>query len=339
MKHFAWGAMAFRLESEEATAIREKLFVRLPSLDSDIQYQVLLNLYAVNFRFPDHLLSQGIDLPPRTKALLRIWPKPAGKIQLTDTLHSPYDKALKLSENTPNITATLLHDILNSKTFRNKKNILLFVPKDRNQPGYALLFDSKGFVFDHSGALFLAPYLALSASNAPWFLTNGNTPAGMYRISGTGQSDNVFIGPSTTIITKLPFEASPEEFDIASNTSWSEEAYSSLLPAALRGYDSMLQTYIAGELGRTEIILHGSTIDPEFFSDESFYPFTPSLGCMTALELWNPETGKLLKSSQQELVTVYSSMEEEDGYLLVVPTHYQDKKEIQQTLISLLSEL
>lgn len=50
------------------------------------------------------------------------------------------------------------------------------------------------------------PQLARSISNLPYYLTNGNTPQGLYRITGTDISENKWIGPTTNIQMVMPFE-------------------------------------------------------------------------------------------------------------------------------------
>lgn len=46
--------------------------------------------------------------------------------------------------------------------------------------------------------------------------------------------------------------------------------YASFLPLELRSLPMLWQAYDAGRVGRSEIIVHGSTIDPCFFSEECF---------------------------------------------------------------------
>jgi hypothetical protein len=69
----------------------------------------------------------------------------------------------------------------------------------------------------------------------------------------------------------------------------------------------MMEAWAAGHTGRTEIIAHGTTIDPEYFRDKLFYPLTPTMGCLCAKELWNPTSGHPLVSEQLNLVNAYSA--------------------------------
>ncbi len=49
-------------------------------------------------------------------------------------------------------------------------------------------------------------------TNLSGYLTNGNTPEGVFSLQGFGSSDIQFIGKSPTIITALPFEIPPDKF-------------------------------------------------------------------------------------------------------------------------------
>ncbi|HVW62274.1 MAG TPA: hypothetical protein VHC48_19620, partial [Puia sp.] len=90
-------------------------------------------------------------------------------------------------------------------------------------------------------------------------------------------------------------------------------------------YTPMTEAWSAGHIGRTEIIAHGTTIDPEYFKDKPFYPLTPTMGCLCARELWNPTSGHPLVSEQLGLVNAWSStpangqpVRTAKGYLYVI---------------------
>ena len=87
----------------------------------------------------------------------------------------------------------------------------------------------------------------------------------------------------------------------------------------------MTEAFYAGKIGRTEIIAHGTTIDPEYFKDKPYYPLTPTLGCLCAKELWNVTTGKLLVSEQFNLYSAFLSTPGNKGYLIVVNLDDQQK--------------
>ena len=101
------------------------------------------------------------------------------------------------------------------------------------------------------------------------------------------------------------------------------QAYLQLLPPDWRAYTPMLEAWSAGRIGRTEIIAHGTTIDPEYFKDKPFYPLTPTMGCLCAKELWNPTSGHPLVSEQLSLVNAWrhtspNESSTHSGYLYVI---------------------
>jgi hypothetical protein len=101
--------------------------------------------------------------------------------------------------------------------------------------------------------------------------------------------------------------------------------YVQLLPPGWRQYAPMMEAWAAGRIGRTEIIAHGTTIDPEYFKDKPFYPLTPTMGCLCAKELWNPTSGHLLVSEQNNLVNAFLSTRGRQGFLVVINIDDQRK--------------
>jgi hypothetical protein len=72
--------------------------------------------------------------------------------------------------------------------------------RNRNMPGYLLMRMPNGsWMKDANGAVLQYPQLARSISNLPFYLTNGNTPQGLYKITGYDTSDNNWIGPTTNL--------------------------------------------------------------------------------------------------------------------------------------------
>jgi hypothetical protein len=73
-------------------------------------------------------------------------------------------------------------------------------------------------------------------------------------------------------------------------------SYTKLFPENWQTYSPMLEAFIAGKAGRTEIIAHGTTIDPAYFIDQPYFPISPTLGCLCAGNV-NPLTGKREKAT------------------------------------------
>ncbi len=192
---------------------------------------------------------------------------------------------------------------------------------NRDYPGLAVVQNGDGtFARDSHGKLLLFQQLARSASGLPYFITAGNTPQGIYSVQGTGISHNNLIGPTPNLQMLLPFENNLLYWhQLPDSTATFLQNYTLLLPADWRNYLPMLEAVQAGAAGRTAIIAHGSTIDPDYFKDKPFFPLTPTLGCLSTQENWNIYTGKLLQSDQFDFVNTYLAREEDEaGYLLVI---------------------
>jgi hypothetical protein len=188
--------------------------------------------------------------------------------------------------------------------------------RNRNMPGYLLMRMPNGsWMKDANGAVLQYPQLARSISNLPFYLTNGNTPQGLYKITGYDTSDNNWIGPTTNLQMILPFENNPADF-FGEETDY-EAAYRNLLGSKLRSYEGLWESYLAGKSGRSEIIAHGTTIDPAYYAGQSYYPCTPSLGCLCSPEIWN-ENGERVYSAQDRWVRVVRNLVPQPVYLLVV---------------------
>ena len=80
----------------------------------------------------------------------------------------------------------------------------------------------------------------------------------------------------------------------------------------------LYESFYAGKAGRTEIIAHGTTIDPSFYVGEKYYPQTPTMGCLCAKEIWSDEDGKRLESDQQKLVNALQIAGGAKGYCVVL---------------------
>ena len=192
---------------------------------------------------------------------------------------------------------------------------------NRDYPGLAIIQNGDGsFARDSSGKLLVFQQLARSASDLPYFITSGSTPQGIFSVQGTGISHNKLIGPTPNLQLLLPHENDAAYWHQMQDSSATfYQNYLLLLPPDWRNYLPMQEALQAGEAGRTAIIAHGSTIDPDYFKNKPFYPLTPTLGCLCARENWNIFTGKLNTSDQFDFVNTYlAKPEDEAGYLVVI---------------------
>ncbi|HVU55615.1 MAG TPA: hypothetical protein VHD83_11195 [Puia sp.] len=211
-----------------------------------------------------------------------------------------------------------------------QKTIYSFQRWDRDYPGMAVIQGEDGqFIKDARGRIQVFEQLARSGSDLPYFITNGSTPQGIYSIQGTDVSKTGFIGPTPNIQLLMPFEGDWEKYFQDTATTQppfdSLQTYRNLLPPDWRDYTPMMETWTAGHIGRTEIIAHGTTIDPEYFKDKPFWPLTPTAGCLCAKELWNPTNGHPLVSEQLNLVNAWLSTPARKGYLYVINIDDQHK--------------
>jgi hypothetical protein len=213
-----------------------------------------------------------------------------------------------------------------------------FQRKNRNYPGLAMLRKADGsFVKNDNGNYFSVGQLARSNSNMPGYISNGNTPQGIFKMTGFDTSTNYFIGPTTNIQLAMPHEYNSFVQDgKLVDTTWSIEQYTNLLPDNFKKYEPMFGTFYAGKAGRTEIIAHGTTIDVNYYKTNSYYPYTPTAGCLCTKEIWNNKTGLLDISDQQKLSQALQNAGGGKGYLIVIEI---DDKNIPVTLSDLLQYL
>ena len=252
-----------------------------------------------------------------------------------DWSHDPILLSL-VSSLTDSMASPPISDLLHAELILGLPVLFSLQPDNRDYSGVLIFRDSKGdFLRNDSGELFHIKHLARAVTNLPWYLTNGNTPPGIYSIQGLGHSENVFIGPTPTVQTRMPFETDLATFmhNPELKQIWDQQHYSDLLPPSWQDYFPIWGSFFAGQAGRSEIIAHGSTINPEYYRDFPCYPLTPSLGCMTAFESWSPTTGELIESGQLELIHTLESLDMTTGLLVVVPfgdvDHHLGESDIQ----------
>ena len=214
-----------------------------------------------------------------------------------------------------------LNDIFNADFLKGQTVIYSLQRSNRNYAGLVIIRKPDGsFVKDSSGNYFHTAQLARAITDYPFYITNGNTPQGILRFSGFDVSRLLYIGPTQNIQLQLPYETTPDAFFADStliDSSWNKEMYASLLPASWKNYNGIYESFYAGEIGRTAVIMHGTTIDPQFYKAETYYPQTPSLGCLCSYEAWD-SSGYRISSNQQQIVDVLNSIGSSNGYAVVI---------------------
>jgi hypothetical protein len=214
-----------------------------------------------------------------------------------------------------------LKDIF-SKDFLSGQTVIYSLQRsNRDYAGLVIIRKPDGtFLKDSSGNYFHTSQLAKAITAYPFYITNGNTPQGILRFSGFDVSRLLFIGPTPNLQMQLPYEATAADFFNDTTLiymSWSKNLYTSLLPASWKNYDGIYESFYAGKIGRSAVIMHGTTIDPEFYKAEPYYPQTPSLGCLCSYEQWN-DSGYRVSSNQQKIVDALNNIGSSSGYVVVI---------------------
>jgi hypothetical protein len=223
-------------------------------------------------------------------------------------------------------TKKMISEILNKNFLPGQIVMYSFQRKNRDFPGMVLIRNASGnFITDSLGNYFHIPQLARSISNLPGYLSNGNTPQGIYKMYGFEISMSSFIGPTANVQMGMPVEISLQKFfndSSITDSVWTIDYYRRVLPKKLYDYSPLYESFYAGLAGRSEIIAHGTTLDPKLYSNKLYYPLTPTQGCLCTKEIWN---GRRLESDQQKLVNGLLKAGGAKGYVVVI--EIDDKQE------------
>lgn len=333
LKGACWASELIQYRSEFATNFFNSFFNDYSVYSVEYKYVVWQNLYAL---FPYEYIvhaSNAIQNETNEKIfvliahyLIRSKAFSANDIdELTKKRFASWENNVYLSALKASLKPVIAPDSAMIKDLiafckKNKEPaIILFVSKDRNKVGEAIFINENGIVLKKGKDTLKIKMLARSVTDMPAYLTNGNTPTGVFSVKGFGVSDNVFIGKSPMLISRMPFEVRVDDFSFSkfADEKWTLEVYNRFFPDSWHTYNAKNMAYFAGKAGRSEIIVHGSTIDPQYYKDTDFYPYTPSLGCISTLELWS-EDGILLKSDQQKLVNILVSQNIKQAFLYVI---------------------
>ena len=233
-----------------------------------------------------------------------------------------YMLQVHLSEQKTNgtfLSKKLLTNLFSNKFLPGQIIMYSIQRKNRDYPGLLVIRNSSGnFITDSNGIIFNIPQLARSTTNLPFYLQGGNTPQGIFLMHGFGVSMSSFIGPTANVQLLMPVEANIQMFlgdNSITDTTWKIDYYKKLLPDDFKNYLPLYYSYYAGLAGRTEIIAHGTTMDPNIYANKSYFPLSPSQGCLSTKEIWN---GKRLESDQQKLVNALLKAGGANGYCVVI---------------------
>jgi hypothetical protein len=339
-----WAIAQFMVADSSVIEGFRKTFVAYPSLEKETRRSFLEALYTINPTQFQREVQQILQTEQEPKifsmAALFLYRNNSGyKFRILENMDRRFPEykehtillALEkyLSNNNDQVQKAVpeLQILFASQQKKGIKTIYSFQRWNRDYTGLAIIQEANGkFARDAEGRLITVRQLARSGSSLPYFITNGNTPQGIFRIHGIDTSHNNFIGPTPNLQMTMPFEGSWQHyFQKQPDSLDAQLSYTQMLPEAWQGYLPMQEAFIAGKAGRTEIIAHGTTIDPAYFYGKPFYPISPTLGCLCAEELWNANTGKLALSEQLKLVNTFLRSPGSSGYLMVINLDNQQK--------------
>ncbi len=267
----------------------------------------------------EYLIRHNGDSALKREISKKLFEKFRDSVFINPVLRSLWSRLEKPVSKKIYTAKEVLTQILNRDFLTGQIVMYSFQRKDRDYPGMVLIRNAQGdFIRDSSGNFFQLPQLARSITNLPGYLRNGNTPQGIFKMYGFGVSMSNFIGPTANVQMGMPVELSLQKFfddSTISDTTWTIDWYQKLIPCNLKNYLPLYESYYAGLIGRTDIIAHGTTIDPQYYFGKPYYPLTPTQGCLCTKEIWN---GKRLESDQQKLVNGLLKAGGANGYCVVV---------------------
>lgn len=294
---------------------------QLPSLDAALQcayLEMVYTLYPIAFQKHVKRILKQIE---NDKVKAMAWEY---LLRGSNTMRWKKDKSLKASKYYPAFSYQRtsnrndrpeLIDFCDTSFLPGETVLCSFQYANRDKPGFLMIRKADGsWMKNDQGEPLRYAQLARSVTQLPFYLTNGNTPQGLYRITGTAVSENAWIGPTENLQMELPFESGTKTF--FENEADHLGYYQKLLGSKLVRYPGLFESFMAGELGRSEIIAHGTTIDPAFYATEPYFPHTPSLGCLCSPEWWS-ENGTRMKSIQHEWMQALQKLREKPRFLIV----------------------
>lgn len=223
-----------------------------------------------------------------------------------------------------------LGDLLNWTIAPKQAHLYVLCQNDRTVLCQTVLKDRNGsFVRQADGQLWSVPLLLRSIHGLSWNFVRGETPQGIFRLEGeVPQPDDEFFrayGQFSLVNVFVPFESGAKQFSPGQPGPFkgSLEDYKRLLPPSWRNNWAMQESFWAGKVGRSFFRIHGTGESPDFFSGKDKNPDTynwnPTIGCLSALELYN-EQGQLLQADMPKILKALQTVGGKNftGYMVVV---------------------
>jgi hypothetical protein len=339
---YAWATSYIIDDSKQNFSVLEKALKRYNQLSKSDLQKVFESVFAC---FPNQFVSEMQLIAEDESENHKIFATAINylaqnKVEVKDLLESkfknsnhPIIQALR-NQFQPDYYPISIADLEKIISFnKDKKSKFLYSVQhqDRNKVGKVFIQSESGLLAKENGKVVIIDQLARSATNLPMYITNGNTPVGLFKIDSLHKSENVFIGPTLAFVTFLPFECDASLFYNATTPEFTLEKYLSFFPKELQKNTLLQQTFWAGKAGRSEIHFHGTTIDQSLYIGKEFYPQTPSMGCLCVNETWDKE-GNLIESGQQKLVNTWLKTPNEKGYAYVLELQESDWKKFEEKM-------
>ncbi|TAD86204.1 MAG: hypothetical protein EAY75_09115 [Bacteroidetes bacterium] len=334
-----WAVSQFMVRTPQSDSGVKRLVKNYEQLAPSVQralLEVLYGLYPTEFLPAIRSIAVQSTHPKNFAMAAAYWfraqPTPEVRVRLESLMEqlTCNEGQVVLLKNLRSFMATYgqqsvlpsMDSLLAHQKVHGYKMVYSFQRKNRNYAGLAVVQNADGSLMrDSSGRLRSFVQLARSASNLPWFITNGSTPQGLFTITGTAVSKNVFIGPTPNLQMAMMNEVNTAKFSHYFPPVFNaapERLYRAYFPASWHQWLGMMEAFDAGKIGRTEIIAHGTTISPDWFLGKPFYPISPTLGCLCGREIWDATTGQIEQSDQLDLVNAFIETKGTQGYVLVI---------------------
>jgi hypothetical protein len=236
---------------------------------------------------------------------------------------------ISITNSTPAVPP--LADLLSWQIAPGQPQMYVFCQPNREILCVSMVKDGNGRFVEQNGQLWTVPLLLQSLHHLEWNFYRGQTPQGIYRIEGVvpQPDDEVFraYGQFPLVKLFLPHEdEGVQEFlpNRKGKFVGNLQTYQTLLPPTWRNYFPIQQSYWAGKIGRTLFRIHGTGEAIDFFRVKTnpanpSYAWNPTLGCLSALELYN-QNGQLLQADVPKILNMlnYLGRGKIAGYLIVV---------------------
>ena len=315
------------------TDYKNKYFTEVKSMSLRATDPRVFAMCAEYIMASDNFLSEKKNLLQHARTLLS---KDAANPILNQLLYRLNHKGMKTAP--PSLSSLMAQNYLPGQVL-----VISFQRSNRDYTGLSFVRDAAGNFLKNDDSSYTAiPQLARSASNMSGYLSNGNTPEGIFRMRGFDVSKSNILGPSINIQMTMPGEYKASQFfqdSTLNDSTWDIQRYKALLPQNLRSYYPMLQSYYAGRAGRTEIIAHGNTVDPSFYLNQPYYPISPTQGCLCTKEIWSEITGRLITSDQVRLTDAVKRAGGAKGYYIVVNIDDKDAPVTMKDILPLFKNI